>query len=240
MLTANERRVLAAARETVAGLGWSEAHTVASAAMDAAGRIHTGVDVHHFTGGPCAELVVMGQSAAVSGEALLAITAVGDGDRGVLAPCGRCRQVLLDMHPDATVLVPGPDGPETEPVPLAVADLLPHGCRQPDVGATRILHFAARYYEDVVAGRKTVTVRHADPHRPGPVTMVFEDPEVEGVRMLHGAIETVEQRRVGELTAEDVRRENLPDLDSLRRVLRTHYPLITDDDQVDVLGIRTR
>lgn len=28
---------------------------------------------------------------------------VGDGDHGVIAPCGRCRQVLLNQHPDSNV-----------------------------------------------------------------------------------------------------------------------------------------
>src|SRR5690606_38239311 len=34
------------------------------AVMDSAGHIFTGVDVHHFTGGPCAEPVAIGQAVA--------------------------------------------------------------------------------------------------------------------------------------------------------------------------------
>jgi cytidine deaminase len=41
-------------------------HTVASAAMSSDGRIFTGVNIFHFTGGPCAEMVAIGVAVAVS------------------------------------------------------------------------------------------------------------------------------------------------------------------------------
>lgn len=69
-------------------------HTVAAAAMDSTGRIHTAVNDYHFTGGPCAELVVLGVAAAAEAGPLTTMVAVGDSGRGVIAPCGRCRQVL--------------------------------------------------------------------------------------------------------------------------------------------------
>lgn len=242
MLTLNDRRVLDAAREAASRLGPGDTHTVASAAIDVSGRIHTGVNVHHFTGGPCAELVALGQTAAVSADRLLTITAVGDGGRGVLAPCGRCRQVLLDLHPDVVVLVPDAadaDGGE-DVVPVPIRDLLPHQYRHPEAQAERILHFAGQYHDDVASGLKTVTVRLGDPQQLGPVTMVFEDPEVGGYRVLRGVVETIEQRAFGELTSEDVRRENAPSLEALHAGLRTHYPHITEDDVVDVVGFRLR
>lgn len=45
-----------------------------------------------------------------------------DTGRGVLAPCGRDRQVLLDYHPGIRVLVPVADGIRSVPI----ADLRPH------------------------------------------------------------------------------------------------------------------
>ena len=50
----SEMSVIAAAEHKAARLGSDPNHTVAAAAMDAAGTIHTGVNAHHFTGGPCA------------------------------------------------------------------------------------------------------------------------------------------------------------------------------------------
>lgn len=65
------------------------------------GRIVTAVNVYHFTGGPCAELVLIGAAAAQGSYELDTVVAVGDRDRGVAPPCGRCRQVLLDFAPGA-------------------------------------------------------------------------------------------------------------------------------------------
>src|SRR3712207_5766916 len=105
MLYPNEQRVLDAAIELATRLGDNPVHTVAAAAMDTTGRIHTGVNVFHFTGGPCAELVVLGAAAAAGAGPLTTIVAVGDGGRGVIPPCGRCRQHLLDLHPDCFVIL---------------------------------------------------------------------------------------------------------------------------------------
>ena len=59
----------------------SDNHSVAAAARTADGRVFTGVNLAHFTGGPCAELVALG-AAATQGEAELE-TIVAVGDRGV-------------------------------------------------------------------------------------------------------------------------------------------------------------
>ncbi|MFJ8810164.1 cytidine deaminase family protein [Streptomyces sp. NPDC102490] len=96
-------------------------HTMAAAARGRDGRIVTGVNAYHFTGGPCAELVVVGAAAAQGVYELETIVAVGDRGRGVVPPCGRCRQVLLDYFPGLRVIVG--DGDRVREVP--VADLLP-------------------------------------------------------------------------------------------------------------------
>ncbi|AZP22258.1 cytidine deaminase [Streptomyces aquilus] len=96
-------------------------HTMAAAARAADGRIVTAVNAYHFTGGPCAELVVIGTAAAQGAYDLDTIVAVGDRDRGVVPPCGRCRQVLFDYFPTLEVIVGNGDHVRTVPV----ADLLP-------------------------------------------------------------------------------------------------------------------
>ncbi|MBR8641790.1 cytidine deaminase [Streptomyces tuirus] len=102
-------------------------HTVAAAARARDGRIVTALNVYHFTGGPCAELAVIGAAAAQGAYELDTIVAVGDRGRGVLPPCGRCRQVLLDYFPDLNVIV-GPDRTDrtdTSARTVRIADLLP-------------------------------------------------------------------------------------------------------------------
>jgi cytidine deaminase len=85
-------------------------HSVSSAALSSDGQIFTGVNVYHFSGGPCAEMVVLGNAAAAGVKQLTHIVAVGNEGRGVLNPCGRCRQVLYDYWPKINVIVKGKDG----------------------------------------------------------------------------------------------------------------------------------
>lgn len=85
------------------------------------GRIITAVNAYHFTGGPCAELVLIGAAAAQGAYELATIVAVGDRDRGVVPPCGRCRQVLLDYFPDLEVIV----GEDARTRTVRITDLLP-------------------------------------------------------------------------------------------------------------------
>ncbi|MFE8014146.1 cytidine deaminase [Streptomyces antibioticus] len=96
-------------------------HTMAAAGRAPDGRIVTAVNAYHFTGGPCAELVLIGTAAAQGVYELDTIVAVGDRDRGVVPPCGRCRQVLLDYFPSVEVIVGEGDGIRA----VSVAELLP-------------------------------------------------------------------------------------------------------------------
>ncbi|WP_055495168.1 biotin transporter BioY [Streptomyces sp. TP-A0356] len=96
-------------------------HTMAAAARARDGRIITAVNAYHFTGGPCAELVLIGTAAAQGAYDLDTIVAVGDRDRGVVPPCGRCRQVLLDYFPALKVIVGTGEHLQT----VSITDLLP-------------------------------------------------------------------------------------------------------------------
>lgn len=116
-----DRALVEAATETVVRYGDEPDHTTAAAARASDGRVVTGLNVYHFTGGPCAELVVIGSAVAAGLPRLEAIVAVGDQGRGVLNPCGQCRQVLSDYFPRIKVIVSA--GRELRAVP--VADLLP-------------------------------------------------------------------------------------------------------------------
>ena len=229
MLFPDERRVLDVANDLAIRLGDNPTHSVAAAAMDTAGHVHTGVNVFHFTGGPCAELVVLGAAATADAGPLMTIVAVGDGGREVIAPCGRCRQTLLDLHPDCFVIVPTQGGPDCTPI----RELLPYAYRYPDAAPARLVRFNSRYYDSIVAGVKTATVRYHDPINAGPALLVFEDDD--GYRRLHGLIDQVESRRFDALTEEDARLENAPSVEALRIGLRGHYPGIADDAIVDIV-----
>ncbi len=96
-------------------------HTVGAAVRSGDGRIFTGVNLSHFTGGPCAELVALGAARAGGAKHVVAIVAVGNHGRGPLAPCGRDRQVLVDYYPGVRVVLPTPLGVRS----VVIEDLLP-------------------------------------------------------------------------------------------------------------------
>ena len=103
VLTAPEQDLLATALGTARAHARWRHHNVAAAGRAPDGRVFTGLNVFHFAGGPCAELVVIGAAAAGGVYELDSIVAV-DGT-GVIIPCGRCRQVLSDLMPRARVVV---------------------------------------------------------------------------------------------------------------------------------------
>lgn len=49
------------------------------------------------------------------------IVAVGNEGRGIVSPCGRDRQVMLDYHAGIRVIVPTGQGPRS----VSVVDLMP-------------------------------------------------------------------------------------------------------------------
>ncbi|WP_122941804.1 ASCH domain-containing protein [Brachybacterium sp. EE-P12] len=230
MLYPPQQRVLDAALRQLDLLPGDSNHTVAAASMDTAGRIYAGVNVFHFTGGPCAELVVLGQAAAAG--PLVTMVAVGDRGRGVIAPCGRCRQVLLDQHPDCLVIVPGDGEPDLVPV----RKLLPHAYNSPEAAPERVVRFNPRYYDAVLDGSKTATTRFDDPCAVGPAWLLFEFDE--GYKRLRGVIESVESKRLDQLTDEDAEQEGGMVAADLQNGLRGHYPAIQPESPVDFVRFR--
>lgn len=128
MATIIEQQLIDAATRTISSIPASDHHSVACAVRTSDGRIFAGVNVYHFTGGPCAELVTMGTAAAAGARELTHIVAVGNNDRGVLNPCGRCRQILYDYYPVIKVIVKGASGHTT----VRIRDLLPLMYVNPD------------------------------------------------------------------------------------------------------------
>jgi cytidine deaminase len=97
------------------------------------GRVVVGCNVENASYGLtlCAECGLVSSLAATGGGKLVAL-AVTAGDGEPLAPCGRCRQLLVEHGTDDLVLDAGP-GAE----PLLVADLLPGAFTPDDLAARR-------------------------------------------------------------------------------------------------------
>lgn len=120
-LNADELELVERARQTIdantdAGPDEDGVCTMGAAVRASDGRTFVGVNLYHFTGGPCAELVALGTARANGATEVTHIVAVGNHGRGVKAPCGRERQVLADYHPTIRVIVPTRDGEVSVPI----------------------------------------------------------------------------------------------------------------------------
>lgn len=134
-LTDADRELIAFARDVVDANtdGEEGIHTMGAAVRAVDGTLHAGINVYHFTGGPCAELVALGAARASGARELDAIVAVGNMGRGVVGPCGRDRQVLLDYHPGIRVILPTTRGVRS----VRIEGLMPYSFAwSPGVGAT--------------------------------------------------------------------------------------------------------
>jgi cytidine deaminase len=126
-LTAEDHELIDYARRIVDANtdGEDGVYTMGAAVRAADGAMYGGINVYHFTGGPCAELVALGHARASGARELRTIVAVGNFGRGPVDPCGRDRQVLLDYHPDIRVILPTPAGLRS----AGIRDLMPLGTR---------------------------------------------------------------------------------------------------------------
>ena len=227
-LTDQDLELVEFARNIVETHGDGEVHTVGAAIRDVRGRIYGGINVHHFTGGPCAEIVALGNARASGARELATIVAVGDEGRGVLAPCGRDRQLLLDLHPAIKVLMPWGEAIRR----VAVPDLLPQAYVRAGHPVIPTLRFHADYLEPVRAGTKTTTMRLGKSVQPGPAKLIFE---LDQDLPLPAQITRVVPKPFRELTERDAHQDGFSCLEELRERLRVHYPDITPNDLLAIV-----
>lgn len=124
-LSPDDRALIEFARQIIDANtdGEGGVHTMGAAVRGADGRFYGGINLYHFTGGPCAELVALGNARACGARQLTTIVAVGNNGRGPVGPCGRDRQVLFDYYPDIRVILPTEDGVRS----VRIKDLMPLG-----------------------------------------------------------------------------------------------------------------
>ena len=95
-------------------------HMVAAALRTRDGRVFTGIHLGATVGrlSVCAEAVALGRAVLEGDGSVAAVVAMrhpkpDEQDRtlAVVAPCGACREMLIDYAPDALVILPAPEGP---------------------------------------------------------------------------------------------------------------------------------
>ncbi|MBP6880740.1 cytidine deaminase [Candidatus Saccharibacteria bacterium] len=115
------KKLIDAATAMVNQYGDEKTCFVAASALSQDGSITTSLNFHHFADGPCAEIALLARLASEGKRDPKIIVAVGDKSRGVITPCGRCRQILIDNYPSIEVIVSNSDKPHT----VSISELLP-------------------------------------------------------------------------------------------------------------------
>lgn len=104
-------------------------HTVGAAIRTREGKIYAGVNCDGIHGA-CAEYVAMGMAVSAGERALDTVVAVHEkAKNGLLAPCGNCRQMLLEYCPEIKVILNDDEG---RPIKVGIKDLLPFAWKPVD------------------------------------------------------------------------------------------------------------
>ncbi|RRO19269.1 ASCH domain-containing protein [Saccharopolyspora rhizosphaerae] len=231
MLSRDDRALVEAAATQAEAVNDGGDHTVAAAMRLGSGALVFGVNAHHFLGGPCAEINALANRAAVRPNDPVVAVAASYGPTGdVIAPCGKCRQVLFDVDPAIRCVVREPNGLTAVPV----TELLPHAFDSRALEGPQRLHMGEGYEQSILDGHKRQTIRVDDPFRPGDAVLVFAEESGE-VRTMPCTILSVRTATRDELTLEDARRDGFEDLAELHAALDQHYPGLQPTDPVDIV-----
>lgn len=97
-------------------------HTVGAAIRCKNGRVYSGVNCDGIHGS-CAEYITVGVAISAGEREFDAIVAVHDkAPNGLLAPCGNCRQMLIEYCPDVKVIL---NNDHDEMIKVDIKDLIP-------------------------------------------------------------------------------------------------------------------
>lgn len=210
------------------------AHTVAAGALTESGRVVLGLNTYHFLGGPCGEIAVLSNHASSTPEDPITVLAAAYGPTGdIVAPCGKCRQIVHDLSPDILFVVRDQGGLTTR----TARDLLPLAYDQNEAERPQRVHMWEGYEHAIRSGVKRQTIRVDDPFRTGPAEIVFDG--ADGTKKsLPAEVTEVRATCRSALTDADARRDGFVSLRDLHAALDTHYPGLTADAAVDVVTFR--
>lgn len=97
-------------------------HTVGSAVRCKNGKIYRGINCDGIHGS-CAEYIAMGTAISAGEREFDTIVAVRDkAPNNIVAPCGNCRQMLIEYSPDIKVIL---NDDNNKMVKVDIKDLIP-------------------------------------------------------------------------------------------------------------------
>ncbi|GFZ91395.1 ASCH domain-containing protein [Nesterenkonia alkaliphila] len=231
MITPELRRLVYAASEHVRRWNDDGDHTVAAALLTKTGQTVLGLNTYHFLGGPCGEIAALSNHAATCpDDPVVAVVAAYGGSGDVIAPCGKCRQILFDINPAIQCVVRGANGLEAH----TVEELLPFAYDWKVADQPQRIYMWEGYEGSIRQGKKNQTIRIDDPFRPGPAQLVFEK-DNGSVFTLDAYVTQVQTSTRDALTEEHALADGFANLDELHQALEHHYPELGVEDPVDVV-----
>ncbi len=127
MKAEHEELVRAACAQRIRSYSPYSRFRVGAALRGASGQVFLGTNVENASFGLsiCAERAAVVSAVAAGEQIFKAIAICADGPTPT-APCGACRQVLLEFGPELPVILAGENGLDGEILELTVGELLPH------------------------------------------------------------------------------------------------------------------
>lgn len=207
-------------------------HTVAAGLLTESGRVILGMNTYHFLGGPCGEVAALSNHATSAPDDQIVAVAAAYGPSGdIIAPCGKCRQIIFDLSPAIRFIVREPNGLTTR----AAEELLPFAYDWRAAERPQKIYMWEGYESAIRSGTKQQTIRIDDPFRPGPAELVFEkeDGDIVSIAASVSAVQTVAR---DELTEADAKRDGFDSLSDLHAALDQHYPGLQSSDGIDLVS----
>ncbi|MFX1759920.1 ASCH domain-containing protein [Rhodococcus sp. As11] len=231
MLTKNHRELVAVAVDHAVATHDGDAHTVAAAILTRSGRVILGLNTHHFLGGPCGEISALSNHAAhCPDDPIVAVVAAYGPTASVIAPCGKCRQILFDLDPNIECIIRAANGLQAHTVRV----LLPHAYDWQAMEAPQLIYMWEGYETLIREGRKRQTIRVDDPFRPGPAVLVFEKGNGETIT-IDAHVDQVRTVSRAALSEQDALLDGFDCLESLHAALDQHYPDLPGDTLLDIV-----
>ena len=125
-LTHDDEELIRGAKSTADALHLDGIHEVAAALRTASGAVFTGIHIEASVGyaDVCGEVAALCNMVSAGSRDLHSIVAVSGNGRGayeLLAPCGRCRELISDFSSEAWVIV----GTLERPYKVRIRELMP-------------------------------------------------------------------------------------------------------------------
>ena len=211
-------------------------HTVAAGILTESGRVILGMNTYHFLGGPCGEVAALSNHASTApADPIVAVAAAYGPTGDIIAPCGKCRQVIYDLSPAIHFIVREPNGLTTR----TAAELLPFAYDWRAAELPQKIYMWEGYESVIRSGAKQQTIRIDDPFRLGPADLVFEkeDGDVVSIAASVTAVRSVSR---DELTEDDAKLDGFDSLSDLHAALDQHYPGLQPSSGIDVVSFDVR